>query len=412
MTDIKKRRRLYLFGGAGSLVFLGFLYGWSILAAPLQAEFGWTSAQTSLVFAVTTAMFSVGGVLGAQFSRLFSPQRALALCALLVGAGYGFSALVTADSIQILHLTYGVLVGTGSGAALNAVMGMVTRWFPDRPGAATGSLSFGFGIGSLALGWAVSLVIGALGWRAAFIALGAVTAGVTLAASFFLALPAPGQVLPAPPPPKGAAADLGGGLELTTGQMLRQPVFYIVFLVSVLFACIYLGIMGNAKQMAVEAGATLFLATMAVGAVSLGDGISRLTSGFFFDRFGYRISFFVIAACFLAAPLTLFAAFSFGSLPLVFGGNFVLGLGFGSISAVLAATTFRFYGAKHYASNLGVAYMDFLPAALIGPPLVGVIETAAGSFRPAFAALGVCGLAALGLCLVIKPPRISSQLGE
>ena len=82
-----------------------------------------------------------------------------------------------------------------------------------------------------------------------------------------------------------------------------------------------------------------------------------------------------------------------------------MGLGFGSISTVLAATTIRFYGQKHYGTNLSIAYLDFLPASLIGPTIAGMIETSLGSFHWAFAVFALLGLAALAMSFFIYPPK-------
>ena len=46
-------RWLYLVVGVIALLFAGILYAWSILKAPLAAEFGWSAADLALNFTLT-----------------------------------------------------------------------------------------------------------------------------------------------------------------------------------------------------------------------------------------------------------------------------------------------------------------------------------------------------------------------
>jgi OFA family oxalate/formate antiporter-like MFS transporter len=401
-----KRRWLYLVIGAFSLLLMGFIYGWSILAVPLEAEFAWTSAQLSIVWTVSMALFCVGGLLGSQITRRLSPRVTILLAAVLLMSGYLVSSLVAADGIGVLTVAYGVFVGGSTGMAHNATLSSVNRWFPDKVGTSSGLLTLGFGLGSLAVGTIAGLGIDMLGWRWSFRLIGAITALVMFGASFFIRIPPPEQKLP--PLPESRALSSKTRIEdreYTTRQMLRKKVFYLTFFWAVMIATTYLSVMGNAKQIALEVGAAAHLATFMVGFISLFDGVGRLTSGLFFDRFGYRPSLVAISLIYLIASTLLFAAIGISALPAVFIGYLLVGLGFGSISTVLAAITNRFYGQKHYASNLAVAYMDFVPASIIGPPLMGLIETATGSYQYGFILLMVFSVLGIFSALLIRPPR-------
>jgi OFA family oxalate/formate antiporter-like MFS transporter len=405
-----KRRWLYLAIGAFSLLLMGFIYGWSILAVPLQEEFSWTSAQISLVWTTSMALFCFGGLIGSQITRRFSPRVTILLAAVLLASGYGVSSFVAADGLGVLTIAYGAFVGGSTGMAHNATLSSVNRWFPDKVGTSSGLLTLGFGLGSLAIGTIAGLGIDALGWRWSFRALGAATALVMLLASLFVRIPPRGQQLPSVPDTWSASF---GGIEnrdYTTRQMLHQKAFYLTFFWAVMTAAIYLSVMGNAKQIALEVGAAMPLATFMVGFISLFDGVGRLSSGLFFDRFGYRPSLVVISLVYLVAAVSLFMAIGTRLLPVVFLGYMLIGWGFGSISTVLAAVTNRFYGQKNYAGNLAVAYMDFVPASLIGPPLIGLIETSTGSYRYGFILLMAFSVLGIIAVLFIRPPRSSSAL--
>jgi OFA family oxalate/formate antiporter-like MFS transporter len=332
------------------------------------------------------------------------------IAAALLAGGYLVASSVSSEGLNVLTIAYGAFVGGSTGMAHNATLSSVNRWFPDRVGVSSGLLTLGFGLGSLAIGTIAGLGIDALGWRWSFRVIGMVTALVMFGASFFVRVPPEGQKLPPVP-----ASSLASGSQLsrtaveerdyTTRQMLGQKAFYLTFFWAVMVAATYLSIMGNAKQIALEVGALGQLATFMVGFISLFDGVGRLTSGIFFDRFGYRPSLIAIPSLYLIASILLFVATSYNALPAIFAGYLLVGLGSGSISTVLAAVTNRFYGQKNYAGNLAVAYMDFIPASLIGPPLLGLIETTTGSYQYGFAVLMVFSVLGILAALLIRPPR-------
>ncbi len=68
-------RWLYLAAGVLALLFAGIIYGWSILKAPLAADFGWTADQLALNFTLTMCFFCLGGMAGGLLSkRIGSPD--------------------------------------------------------------------------------------------------------------------------------------------------------------------------------------------------------------------------------------------------------------------------------------------------------------------------------------------------
>lgn len=58
----KKARWGYLILGVALLLCLGLIYAWSVFRAPLEEEFGWSKAQTSVTFSISMMMFCLGGL--------------------------------------------------------------------------------------------------------------------------------------------------------------------------------------------------------------------------------------------------------------------------------------------------------------------------------------------------------------
>ena len=65
------------------------------------------------------------------------------------GTGFMVAAAgVAADQLWLVYLGYGVLGGIGLGIGYISPVSTLIKWFPDRPGMATGLAIMGFGGGA------------------------------------------------------------------------------------------------------------------------------------------------------------------------------------------------------------------------------------------------------------------------
>src|SRR4051795_12170831 len=94
---------------------LGSVYSFSVLLRPLEQELGVSRSALSLVFGLATAGFTVGSV-GAAFLYRLAPAPILIFVSAAMSAG-GVAIAATADGLPQLLLGYGVVFGTGGGAA-------------------------------------------------------------------------------------------------------------------------------------------------------------------------------------------------------------------------------------------------------------------------------------------------------
>ena len=163
----------YLAVGVVAMLFAGVLYAWSILKAPLAAEFGWGASGLALNFTLAMSFFCIGGLLGAQLSTRKGHRLALIVSGVLAALGFASTAALSGASMGMLYVTYGMLTGTGIGIAYNVVIATVSDWFPDKKGLCSGWLMMGFGASSLVLGNAANALFNSpLGWRATYVILG------------------------------------------------------------------------------------------------------------------------------------------------------------------------------------------------------------------------------------------------
>ena len=88
-------------------------------------------------------------VFGAWLERV-GPRKAMFASAVCFGGGFEVAALgVSTHQFWLLLLGYGVLGGIGLGLGYISPVSTLIKWFPDRPGMATGLAIMGFGGGAM-----------------------------------------------------------------------------------------------------------------------------------------------------------------------------------------------------------------------------------------------------------------------
>src|SRR4051794_34192446 len=161
---------------AFAITFVGFgsAYTFSAFVESLQKDFAASRGSVSLVFSLAGFLyFGLGVVSGPLADRWGS--RILAVVGMIL-TGMGLALAGTARSLVEVYAAYGLGVGLGVGCAYVPAIGAVQRWFVRRRGFASGLAVSGIGVGTLVMPPLATLLIEALGWRGAYLALGAIAA--------------------------------------------------------------------------------------------------------------------------------------------------------------------------------------------------------------------------------------------
>jgi MFS transporter, OFA family, oxalate/formate antiporter len=75
-------------GGLSMNMALGTLYGWSVFVAPLESQFGWTRAETSMVFTIAVIVFALSFVLAGRLQDKYGPLPCSLAGGILVSLGF------------------------------------------------------------------------------------------------------------------------------------------------------------------------------------------------------------------------------------------------------------------------------------------------------------------------------------
>lgn len=427
MSHATPHRLLYFFVAFTLLMFFGLIYAWSLFVDPLEAEFGWDRSATSVVFTLSIITFCAGMLVAGVLEERTSPRTVMLITAACLGLGLIASAFT--ESLPFIYATYGVLVGAGVGLGTDVVMSVTLKWFPDKQGLASGAMLMGFGGGTMLLSPIVTTMLGALGWRMTFGALGVVFAVLVGVAAFIMKLPTPEYVKPLLEKARQNATV--AAVDMTGGQMVRTPTFWAFMVYLMLVTCGGLALISQAVPAAMEllmgasagagtsgaaaAGAgvsavlpeaeALMLATAAMGSVSAMNGLGRLANGFVWDKFGYRVCLTFIAVAFAAGMLCCAFAMMGGNFPLLVAGFMLLGFMYGANMCSMSAMVGTFFGPKYYGINYAIATCQMIPAAIVGPQILALSQMGSGSYLGAFWVFFGVAIAALAVSFFIKPPK-------
>lgn len=371
-SDPKKMASFLL--GFAIMLFSGVFYAWSLFRVELQARFpAWSASAASLNLSIFIITFCLGGLLGGRLTgRLGQPKVARIGSGVVLAGGLLFlliGRLGSSAALVLLYLSYGGLCGLGVGMVYNADISAVGSLFPKAGGLVSGALLTGFGLGSLIMGAIVMRLAAGIGFYPAFFAAVALVA----ATAFFGApLLTPAEKKPEGDAPAASAAAGAGGM--TTGQMLKTPVFWLFFLWVVFMTSGGLMVINSSASIAVLFGAAAIVGMI----VSVFNGLSRTFIGAFCDKFGSSASMLLSNGVSLAAGLFLLVAYFTGSTALMVLGLIAVGITYGCAMSMNAVVVREQFGSLHYPSNFSVVTLSGIPASIIGPFVSGLLQDAAG----------------------------------
>lgn len=146
----------------------------SFAAPPITAEWSLSAKAMGSVFSAGLIGMTLGAMFLASLADRMGRRKMLLLCVLMVAAGTGLTGLVaTLEQLIILR----ILTGLGIGSMLASLTSMVSEYTPARRRNLGISIMVGgYPLGAIFGGFLAAWVIPEFGWRAMFVAFGAITA--------------------------------------------------------------------------------------------------------------------------------------------------------------------------------------------------------------------------------------------
>jgi MFS family permease len=129
---------------------IGQAYATSVYKNALVAHFDSSLTAIGVIFSIAIVMLGLSAAVMGTWVERAGPRAAMFTSACFWASGFLVGALGIATSqLWLVYLGYGVIGGIGLGIGYISPVSTLIKWFPDRPGLATGMAIMGFGGGAL-----------------------------------------------------------------------------------------------------------------------------------------------------------------------------------------------------------------------------------------------------------------------
>jgi MFS family permease len=370
---------------------IGQAYAFSTFNLPLTKLIGltqsvphdWNLKDIGWVFSLAIVFLGASAALFGRWVERVGPRKSMFVAALCFSGGFLLSAVgIRLHQLWIIYLGYGVLGGCGLGIGYISPVSTLIKWFPDRPGMATGMAIMGFGGGALI---AAPLSVLLMKHFATATSNGVLETFVTMGVIYFMFMmigvvtvrvPAEGWkpagwVPPAHPPALVTQANV------TVDVAWRTPQFWLLWVVLCMNVTAGIGVLGQASPMIQEmftGKVSPAAAAGFVGLISLFNMIGRFFWASTSDYIGRRNTYMV----FFTLGIVLYALVPYfghiGSVALFVAAFCIILSMYGGGFATIPAYLRDMFGTYQVGAIHGRLLTAWSVAGVLGPVLVNYIR--------------------------------------
>ena len=372
---------------------IGQVYAFSVFKLPLTQVLGvtapeprdWTQSQLFWIFSIAIAVLGLSAAVFGRWVEESGPRKAMLLSALCFGSGFFISALgVHLHQLWLLYLGYGVVGGVGLGTGYISPVSTLIKWFPDRPGMATGLAIMGFGGGAMIGAPLANRLMAhyanahSVGVTATFLTMGALYLVFMMFGVFTVRIPRPGWK-PAgwTQPARTSAMITTHDVDVANAQ--HTPQFRLLWLVLCLNVTAGIGLLEQASPMIQEmfrGRVDKIAAGGFVGLLSLFNMGGRFfwsSASDYIGRRGTYMVFFLLGAV-LYVAVTFTGRSHLDSVALFVATSAVIISMYGGGFATIPAYLRDMFGTMHVSAIHGRVLTAWSVAGVLGPLLVNYLR--------------------------------------
>ncbi len=413
---------------------IGQVYGFSVFKKPLARTLGitvpisgdWSEADVGVAYSIALALLGLSAAFFGKWVERSGPRKTMLASMLCFCSGLILTSLaVRWHQLWLLYAGYGLIGGIGLGLGYIAPVSTLMKWFPDRPGMATGMAIMGFGGGALIGGPLAEVLMERF---ATATSVGASEALLVMAGLYTVSMLFGAWIVRVPPPgwkpagwvPTERVSKLVTTAHVAVDTAWKTPQFWMLWVVLCMNVSAGIGILGQASPMIQD----MFKVTPAAAAGYVGLlSLCNLGGRFFWSSMSdiigrkgiYCIYFILGAALYATVPwiqsqgsVTLFV-FATGLILSMYGG------GFATIPAYLR----DLFGSHQVGAIHGRLITAWSVAAILGPQLMDRLSVANKKTMPPEQAYNsifqlMVGLLVVGLIsnLLVRPVDDKYHLAE
>ncbi|HWP56259.1 MAG TPA: MFS transporter [Candidatus Acidoferrales bacterium] len=375
-----------------NLVFVRGAFGsFSVFYVALLEEFQWSHAVGATIMSLNSLVYAlISPAVGYALDRL-GPRVAVPLAGLLMGFGFMLSAL--SGTLWHLYASFGVLAAVGqSGLGFVTNNALISHWFVRRRATAMGLASSGQGLGMLIVVPLAQLLISQLGWREAFLILGAFVIVAIVPANALLQRRTPQEVGQLPDGDALASAESGiparpvvDKYHWTVASALRSFPFWALTIGHVALGTGLFMIYTHFVAYLVQQGLDKLLAAFLLGLIGAMRIAGTLIWGYVSDRVGREQSYGVSILITLIGLGCILALNFQAPVWFAYVAAILYGVGHSAGNPTYGAVIGDIFGGKHVGTIFGFLEIGFGVGMALGSWSGGIAYDLTGSYRLAFA---------------------------
>ena len=370
---------------------IGQAYAFSVFNLPMTRLLGvsqsapgdWKLTDLGWIFSLAMVFLGLSAAVFGRWVEEGGPRKAMFTAGVCWASAFLISALgVWLHNLWIIYLGYGVIGGCALGIGYISPVSTLMKWFPDRPGMATGMAIMGFGGGALIASplsvWLMGLFSSSsdVGVLYTFITLGCVYFVFMMVGSLIVRVPAPGWKPEGYVPPANATKLMTKN-DVFVYQAVKTPQFWLIWIVLFCNTTAGIGVLGQASAMSQEmfpGHITAIAAAGLVGLMSLFNMGGRFSWASLSDYIGRKNTYFVYMTLGFILYVTVPYAGGSGNVVL-FVACFVIivsmyGGGFSTVPAYLR----DMFGTRYVGAIHGILLTAWSMAGIAGPVLINYIR--------------------------------------
>jgi sugar phosphate permease len=396
---------------ASSLLAFGAL---TLVNVPMTTEFGWTQSEyawalTAMLWFGAAAMPVYGWLIDKIGVRpiIILGTLGVGLCTLSLGYVSG--------ALWQFYLLFGLLgLFGGTAMAYTKVLGAL---FTQHRGKAMALLGIESTLAAATLPPLLNWLITDYGWRTMFFACGWLI--LALIPVVWLTLDEPGEIgserrlfRRKAPQAETQATDLPDLPGLTARQVLRNRVYWMVVLATILGTAPRTGMMPFLVPMLQEKGFSQSDAVTYMSISALIAPAGTLVAGWALDKFNSsKVAVPFQTVSFTGLFVFMLATMSFGAWPLLMVAVGCSGFAFGTVRPIGSYLHIRFFGLKAFGFYFGLE--NSLLAIMMGaaPPVVAAMRDGSGSYTSSYLGMLATLAIAVGLYWFMGPYRYPANIG-
>ena len=382
----------------------GQTIGVAVFLDSIIADLGMTRTSVSLMYTLATLAASLALPFVGRAIDARGPRLAVIVIAALFALACAFMGLVAGP--LMLFVGFFLIRGLGQGSLSMVSMHVVNLWFIRRRGLAVGISGLGFMTSFAVFPPIIDSLIQGLGWRGAYVALGALVAItiLPLGAAFFRTRPERFGLEPDGARRPGKPPAAAGERNATLDQARRTGTFWLYTLATFCMSMLGTAMMFHNYDILGQNGIGRAAATAAFGTLGIVAAASNLVSGALLDRLPYRLLLGIQLGMLIAAMLLVGSVSDMRGV-ILYGT--VLGVMQGSWMPISASVYAKHFGRLHLGSIKGLVSTVGVAASALGPLLFSLGFDLFGSYGPVLLIASLLPLALIIAAPFVRPPSVT-----